>query len=76
VTTTDATSAAYTIGTSQTANSYILIGWQLFAYFDVVRRRVGANIYYTTNQTTPTTSSTLYTGPIVVSQCEYVQASR
>jgi hypothetical protein len=46
-------------------------GTQTLAMSDAAN---GAAIYYTTDGSQPTTSSTAYTGPIMVSKSEYVQA--
>jgi hypothetical protein len=44
---------------------------QTVALFDTTP---GATIYYTTNGTTPTKASTLYTSPIAISKCDYLEA--
>ncbi len=69
-------SAAYTINLlaatptfSVTPGTYTTV--QMISISDTTP---GATIYYTTNGTTPTTSSTPYSGPITVSSSETIQA--
>ena len=54
---------------SPTAGTYTAI--QMVSIADVTS---GATIYFTTNGTTPTTSSAIYSGPITVSSTETVEA--
>jgi hypothetical protein len=74
-------SAAYSIGSS---SSQLVVSTPAFspasgAYTSAQPVTIsdatsGATIYYTTNGTTPTTSSTEYTGPITVSSTETLEA--
>jgi hypothetical protein len=66
--------AAYTIGVAQptfSLSSGTYNGVQTLTISDTTP---GATIYYTTNGTTPTTSSTVYTSPIPISTSETVEA--
>jgi hypothetical protein len=68
--------ATYTINNVLSAPTFshttgIYVAAQTIAITDAT---AGATIYYTTNGTTPTTSSAKYTSPIVVSTSETVQA--
>jgi hypothetical protein len=70
-------SIAYTIALPAASPSFSLaagtyIGTQVVAISDTTP---GAAIYYTSNGTSPTTTSTLYTGPISVSATETIQAA-
>ncbi len=71
-------SAAYTITTgSQAATPILSPGQGTYAAGQQVTisdATSGATIYYTTNGVGPTTSSTLYTGPITVNATETIQA--
>jgi hypothetical protein len=72
------TAAAYTIAPVLPAPTFSLAGGYA-AYsapqsVTISDSAAGASIYYTTNGTTPTSSSTKYTGPITVSVTETVQA--
>jgi RHS repeat-associated protein len=62
-------SAAATPTFSPVAGTYT--SWQTVTISDTTS---GATIYYTTNGTTPTTSSTIYTSPITVSSSETLKA--
>src|SRR5438132_4470294 len=69
-------SATYTIE-SQVAAPTFTPGAGTYAaaqQVTIATATAGATIYYTTNGTTPTTSSTVYTGPITVSTSETVEA--
>jgi LysM repeat protein len=75
------TTAAYTIAPVLPAPTFSPIGggasWATFTTPQSVTisdTQAGTTFYYTTNGTTPTTSSTLYTGPITVSQTETIEA--
>jgi hypothetical protein len=72
------TTAAYTIAPVLPSPTFSLAGGPA-AYATVQTVTIsesvaGATIYYTTNSTTPTTSSTVYTGAITVSATETINA--
>jgi len=70
-------SAVYTINLTQTASPTFNPGAGTYTSAQTVTISTttpSATIYYTTNGTTPTTSSTVYSGPIAVSTSETVQA--
>jgi hypothetical protein len=72
-------SAAYTITSSLPSVSAPVFSPAAGAYnsaqsVSISDATSGATIYYTTNGTTPTTSSTTYAGPITVSSTETLQA--
>jgi len=69
-------SAAYTIGASLPAPTFsVPAGTYTSAQSVAISdSAAGVTIYYTTNGTTPTTSSPVYTGPITVSAPETLQA--
>jgi len=72
-------SAAYTITVSQPSVSTPTFSPAAGAYNSAQSVTIsdatsGATIYYTTNGSTPTTSSTMYTGPVTVSSTEMLEA--
>ena len=69
-------SAAYTIAPYAATPTLSVPGGTYAAAQSVVLSDTtpGAKIYYTTNQVTPTASSTLYTGPVVITGSQYLQA--
>jgi hypothetical protein len=76
-TSSDVTSVIYSIVSSQAAAPTLLpipgayTGAQAVTLADVT---AGASIYYTLDGTTPTTASTLYTAPVMVSSSETITA--
>jgi hypothetical protein len=68
----------YTIGTlSQAATPTFSVAAGTYATAQTVTisdATSGATVYYTTNGTTPTTSSSVYSGPITVSSSETIEA--
>jgi hypothetical protein len=68
--------AAYTIGTVLSAPTFSPAAGTYATSQTVTISEVtaGATIYYTTNGTTPTTSSTVYSGPITVGASETLEA--
>jgi N-acetylneuraminic acid mutarotase len=69
--------AAYTIGTAQTASPAFSPAAGTYSSAQTVTisdATAGATIYYTTNGTTPTTSSNVYSGPITVAATETIEA--
>ncbi len=78
-TTSGIASAAYTIGSGTTAAATPMFTPGAGTYTSpqsvtIIDATPGAKIYYTTNGTTPTTASTLYTGPVTVSVSEPLEA--
>ena len=70
-------SATYTIGVPTAATPTFSPAAGTYASAQTVTisdATPGATIYYTTNGTTPTTSSTVYSGPIIVSSSETLEA--
>ena len=70
-------SAAYTINLPAAATPVFSVAAGTYASAQTVSitdATTGATIYYTTNGTTPTTSSTVYSGPITVSATETLKA--
>jgi LysM repeat protein len=75
-TTSAASSAAYTIHPSLPAPAFSVAAGSYAASQSVAISDAtsGTTIYYTTNGTAPTTSSTVYSGPITVSATETLEA--